>query len=462
MASPALAAPVPQIDAPGLKPRFDAAAHDYTVPCAAPVPVTVRPGPQATARIGAGEWRAGTVRRSVELEPGQAVRVEVRGAGGPAGADAEAYYLRCLPEDFPEYEFESFGEARRGLYVAAPITLAGPNPNYTFVFDGRGVPVWWMRTDPPSIDSKVLSDGTVAWTRWHGGGYGTEPGVTYEIRTLEGELVRRLGAVGPGTPTDHHELIETAAGNYILLSYRPREGVDLRPYIDAADATVLDSVIQEVTPDGELVWEWSSADHIAIAETGRWLPKLQEPYDLTHVNAVEETPDGDLLVSLRHTDAVYRIDRATGRVEWKLGGTPTPRSLRIVGDLFPGTLGAQHDVRLAAGDEVTVFDNQTETSSQPRAVRYRILDGAALLVDQVTDFSLQSSPCCGSARQHTDGSWLISWGGTNLVTEVGPDKERTFALRFAEGETSYRAVPADVVPVERYRAAMSARVPDAR
>ena len=458
MASPALASAAPEIEAPGLNPPFERGAHDYTVPCADPVPITARADADGRTRIGAGEWAAGTARRSVALEPGQAVRVEIRGGGEPA----ESYFLRCLPDDFPEYEFEAPGEPSRGLYMVSPMTLEGPNPNYTFVFDGRGVPVWWERTDPPTIDAKLMRDGSIAWTRWSGEGYGTEPGVSYEIRTLEGKLVRTIATVGADTPTDHHELIETASDNYILLSYRPREHVDLRPYINAPDATVLDSVIQEVTPEGELVWEWSSADHIALAETGRWLAKIEEPYDLTHINAVSETTDGDLLISLRHTDAIYRIDRATGRVEWKLGGTPIPQSLRVVNDLFPASLGAQHDVRWAGEDEVTVFDNQTETGYQPRALRFRILDDTAMLVDSASDFSLQSSICCGSARQHTDGSWLISWGGTNLVSEVDAAGHRTFALRFAEGSTSYRAVPADAHPVERYRGAMSARIPDAR
>ncbi len=49
------------------------------------------------------------------------------------------------------------------------------------------------------------------------------------------------------------------------------------------------------------------------------------------MNSVE--PDGDgFIVSFRHMIAVYRIDKATGKVTWKLGGTTRAESLTMIGD----------------------------------------------------------------------------------------------------------------------------------
>ena len=62
-----------------------------------------------------------------------------------------------------------------------------------------------------------------------------------------------------GTTTDFHDLQPTPDGNYLLLSYRLRSGVDTSAYNGDADATVYDGVVQKVTPDGQLVWEWSTA-----------------------------------------------------------------------------------------------------------------------------------------------------------------------------------------------------------
>ena len=88
-------------------------------------------------------------------------------------------------------------------------------------------------------------------------------------------------------------------------------------------------MIQKLTPEGKLLWTWNSKDHIGLAETGRWSPELDEPYDLVHINAIEPTNSGnDYLISLRHTDAVYRLDGVTSDVEWKLGGEQG-RSLQV-------------------------------------------------------------------------------------------------------------------------------------
>jgi hypothetical protein len=58
---------------------------------------------------------------------------------------------------------------------------------------------------------------------------------------------------------------------------------------------------------------------------------------------------------------------------------------------------------------------------------------------------------------------VISFGGNSLVTAVGPDGKRRFALEFEPGATTYRAVSAgDYSEIERFRAGMSAQVPDAR
>ncbi len=145
-----------------------------------------------------------------------------------------------------------------------------------------------------------------------------------------------------GTPTDSHDLQMLSNGNALLVSYRPRDGVDLSPWGGPASATVIDGEIQEVDPSGQLVWSWNSKDHIALAETGHWyadnlipnpsrLPDGRSAYDIVHLNSVDAV-DNPLVVSLRHTDAVFGINRASGAVQWKLGGITTPESLQLTGD----------------------------------------------------------------------------------------------------------------------------------
>src|SRR6185295_18121840 len=102
------------------------------------------------------------------------------------------------------------------------------------------------------------------------------------------------------------------------------------------------------------------------------------------MNSVERDASGDLLVSFRHLDAVYKIKNPqaatnAGKIVWKLGGTaPTMEPgtlLAISGDpVFAGGggFGGQHYAHYYdAGDAnvyVTLHDNGTNLGRPPRGV----------------------------------------------------------------------------------------------
>jgi hypothetical protein len=301
------------------------------------------------------------------------------------------------------------------------------------------------------IDAKLLPDGNLAWSIFTGTPYATHS-VPYEERRLDGTKVRTIGTVG--VETDSHDLQVLPNGDYLLLSYVPRDGVDLSPYGGPADATVTDAVVQQVTPDGKLVFSWNSKDHVATDEATPFMGAiLQQPahladgrtaYDIAHVNSVEA--DGDsLIISLRHTDSVYKVSGTTGAIEWKLGGKHTPDSLDVLGDTGGSDLvfGGQHDARLQPDGTLTVHDNRTGTPLGPRAVRYRIDEAArtATQVEEVIDPDVVLSLCCGSARRLPGGNWVMSWGYNGLITELTPQGDRVFGLRLGAELFSYRAVP---------------------
>jgi hypothetical protein len=60
------------------------------------------------------------------------------------------------------------------------------------------------------------------------------------------------------------------------------------------------------------------------------------------------------------------------------------------------------------------------------------------LVEDVRDFDVPSSICCGSARRLPGGNWVTGWGGTDTITENGPDDTRVFRLRTP---FVYRGIP---------------------
>ena len=199
-------------------------------------------------------------------------------------------------------------------------------------------------------------------------------------------------------------------------------------------------------------WAW-------LIEAQRALPKSKREYDAVHVNSIEKDGDG-LVVSMRHTDSVYRIDRATGRIDWKLGGSRTKKSLTILGDPNYGSssFGGQHDARILPDGTLTVYDNGSERDRPPRLLRFRIdaARGTATLLEELTDPDVPESRWQGGTRKLPGGNWVTSWASWPYVTEMTPAGERVLRLTFFGVVPAYRAVPVPfgVIGADRLRRAM--------
>jgi len=97
---------------------------------------------------------------------------------------------------------------------------------------------------------------------------------------------------------------------------------------------------QEITPAGEVVWEWLGYEHLdpevdvicPLCPRGEW----------THGNACFVLPNGDILTSFRRTDTIAIIDKSTGNIRWRWG---------------PGELAHQHNPTLLDNGNILVFDN---------------------------------------------------------------------------------------------------------
>ena len=427
---------------PELFPAFDRDISDYVVRCAGgDVELAGQAKPGMTASVDGSGFNSGQFSQTVDLASGQAFSFTTN-ASTTSGSINRQYHVRCLPDDFPTWSFDRVSQPQEEWYLVTP-SLFTPQPgagNFVVFFDEFGVPVWWYRASVNPIDAKVLSDGSLAWI-----GFGAPPDfapppdVGYELHQLNGDLKRIVRTVG--VTTDMHDLQEVGDGNLLLLAYPPREHVDLSSYGRSVDETVTDAEIQEIDSDGNLVWSWNSKDHVELAESSSsyWRPGW---VDLAHINSVEV--DGpSLLISLRHSNAVYKISRANGEIEWKLGGTPIAQSLAVINDPHAvDPLGGQHDARLLADGTITIHDNGTTLGRPPRAVRYEIDETAqtATLLESLADPDVPVSGCCGSARRSDSGSWLMSWGAGDLVTEFDNSGNRTFRLSF-DGTFSYRAFP---------------------
>jgi hypothetical protein len=446
---------------PALFPAFSTAISDYVSRCSAsdPVDVSVTAPSNTTVSVDGQQPRSGSFTAQVTRDVGRRFTLTVQ-----AASKTTTHHVRCLPSNFPAWTAQRTGATQAEWYVTT--ALAGSFVGYPMVFDNNGVPVWWGR-EPSAQFFALPLNGNIAWNA----------GGRIEEHRLDGSLVRSYSTVGD--PMDFHDLELLPNGNHLAVTLTPKQNTDLSAWGGPSDATIIDHIVQEVTPQGLALWSWRTSDHIPIDETtAPWrASELADPggsfsgfYDPYHWNSVEWTGDG-VILSFRHNDAVYKVNRLTGAIEWKIGGTARPESLAVIGDpVFEpgggGGFGGQHDARLMEDGTVTVYDNGSLRNRPPRAVRYRLdlSQRTATLVRAVSDPLVKTSYCCGSSRILPGGNYVFGWGGTQDnapdITESTRSGARLFELRFTgRGAITYRGtpVPAGQLSRDALRAGMDSQ-----
>ena len=437
----------------GLYPAFDPARSAYVSRCghgAAAIQAEASGGTKV--RVGSGPPETG----AIQVDPGVGAGEDFEIATTEAG-QRRTYEVRCLPADFPSWQFERLSdEATPAFFFVVSFKAARDERPWVIVFDQDGVPRWWYSPSTRVLWAQVLSDGTVAWARSFGDGYGLDPRMAHEVHTLSGKLTRLVRT--QGSIIDGHEFRERGDGDVLVDSYVP-ETADLTRFGGPARAAIVSAEIQELDPQGRVLWRWNSRGHISLAETGRWWRNVlsnprrrlqgRQAFDPVHINAIEPRGSDEVVISTRHTDAVYGIRRADGEIAWKIGGSETGKSLQILGDPARKLLGGQHDVRIADDGSLSIYDNGKDRPRRPRVVFYRLdsNQGKARYLGQLNDPEVKTSHCCGSARELPDGGWLVSWGDNPLLTAF--DGERRAVIRMQLAASTFRAVPVPAGAVTR-------------
>ncbi|MEL7186878.1 MAG: aryl-sulfate sulfotransferase, partial [Pseudomonadota bacterium] len=368
------------------------------------------------------------------------------------GSGAKRYTLHCIPLDVPDMDISvSTSEVSDGLLFVTPqFSVLDERKTYLLIIDNNGVPRFQRKIDGRAIDFKLHPNGMYTYALRVGRNqFGIVDSVIVVLDDSFDEI-DRLSTVGL-TQTDNHDFIFTEEGSHIFVSYNSVVR-DMTAFGLSAEEVVGDSVIQEVDNNGNIIFEWSSWDHIDLSDcqqTG--YPRF--PADYAHVNAVSLTEDGDLIGSFRGCAQVLRIDRSTGDVDWYLGGSQS--DYLITGDPFNEFCG-QHTAWQLENGNVLMFDNgsfclgdrEALYGQFSRAVEYS-LDPETSQAMFVRDYSLDGAYQAftrsqGSVQPLTNGNWLVGWGnGPDVaVTEVSPSGQTVFEMRLSvEGETSvsYRA-----------------------
>src|SRR3954447_2500822 len=247
--------------------------------------------------------------------------------------------------------------------------------------------------------------------------------------------------------------------------------------------------------DGKVLWKWSSKGHFStdqrvstdasmhapnerrIRKAFSWLrhcytsiarrlikfdvPKWHlfpgggtvfalEDNDYVHVNSIQQLePSGDILVSARHLDTIFIIDRKTGDLKWTLGGKfskVTPN--RTVGDPRGG-FSHQHYARIS-GNRLFVFDNGNLFPDLPSRAAVYQLDSQPpnKMVFEFPEPNGRQRYSLGSVQLLRDDQLLIGWGAVNeqdmdkpqravSIVDIASGKE-VFSIDMAPSWLTYR------------------------
>jgi hypothetical protein len=301
------------------------------------------------------------------------------------------------------------------------------------ILDNRGRVIWFMPVDRRGVTDfrvqRYRRKPVLTW--WRGKSADDKRLGAYAIYDNSYRLIKQVRP-GNGLSGDMHEFKITPRNTALMtLSHRVR----------VKTRNVLEGAFQEVDiRTGRVLFEWQSVGHVRLAESYYRLPRNPgHTYDYFHINTIELDRDGNFLVSARNTHTIYKINRRTGAVIWRLGGK------RSDFELGRGVrFGWQHDVRRQPDGTLTMFDNEAapKLRKQSRGLVLRV-DERHRTVALVHSF-VHTPPLVavdqGNMQRLPNGHYLVGWGHQPYVTEFGPHGKPLLDLRFGRsGVDSYRA-----------------------
>jgi predicted MFS family arabinose efflux permease len=318
------------------------------------------------------------------------------------------------------------------------------------ILDRRLQPVWFKPV-PKNVVASNLSLQTyhgkpvLAW--WQG--VVTNTGATdsgeYVIVDQHYRPVARLKGADGWVLTLHSI---TIVGNDAWVTANKDIPHNLSHYGGAYNGTLTDSAVQEYDlRTGRLIRNWDALDHIPLSESYSTLPSNGFPWDAYHVNSIVLPGDGTFVVSMRNTWAAYKVDIATGKIIWTLGGRHSSFKFGP-----QATFAWQHDVTVYPGTPlVTMFDDHCcqissgGTYVSPTAPSRGLvlkLDTAhrtASVAAQYAQDEGGDADYMGSLEPLPNGNELMGWGSVPYLSEYDSAGNKLFAAILPGSDLSYRA-----------------------
>jgi hypothetical protein len=330
---------------------------------------------------------------------------------------------------------KSSAPASEGDIFVAP--QFGPSQNGPMILDPQGNVLWFL---PYAVSRKLLitdfrvqTYGTQPVLTWFQGftnhGSGVGEGVIWDRNYKQIAVVH----AGNGLHMDLHEFFITSGSHAWIICVSPVSlpSVPHKP--------VQDSVVQEIDiKTGLVMFEWHALDHVSLSDSSmsdKSQGVVDDPYHANSISFVGSNP----VVSLRNTNAVYDVDRSTGKIVWTLGGKHPSFTMGS------GTTTAfQHAAMVQADGTVTEFDDGAGPPTIhkfSRGIRVS-LDSSHMTANLVHEYDHApqiSAQFEGNVQQLSAGDVFMGWGQQPYFSEDNAAGQQIFDAHFTVPTASYRA-----------------------
>ena len=341
-----------------------------------------------------------------------------------------------LPADFPVLTVTQSNNPTPGfIFIGTNLseTTTDQYGDYLIIADNKGNPVFYRGLSVPGWDFTIQPTGVLT--------YGSNNNGLHYVMNTSLQVIDSI-TCGNGYLNDSHELRMLPNGDIFLLA-DDYENIDMSKIVPGGDsnAVVIGSVLQELDPQGDVIFQWRAIDHLKITDAiGQLLTQsVVDPY---HCNAIAFDTDGNILLSVRHFSAIVKINVQTGDIMWQLGGKNN--QFTFVDDSIG--FSYQHSLRVLPNGDITLFDNgNLHNPPFSRALEYKLdeTQKTATLMWQYRNNPDIFGQAMGNVQRLPDGNTFIGWGydqgGRPAVTEVTPGGQIALELSLPYNVFSYRA-----------------------
>ena len=184
-------------------------------------------------------------------------------------------------------------------------------------------------------------------------------------------------------------------------------------------------LVAEVTPEGTIVNEWRSSDHLNPQED--IICPLEARTGWGGANDISAPDDDSFLISFRVLDTVAIVDRATGEFTWKWGR---------------GQISHQHNPTRLGNGHVLLLDNGAHRRGLSYSRVIEVDPGTSEIVWEYRGSPQMSffTHFTGGAERLPNGNTLITEGNTGRLFEVTPANEVVWEYIspfFAQGQQGF-------------------------